>query len=93
MAKGLRPFIRIAWLAALDVYKRQVVTSVDDGDTTHVTVRVAAEDVERVVGEDGRTAAAMRSVLSASSLETGRRYTLQILGEGFGEDSGVGWVQ
>lgn len=70
-----------------------VVTSVDDGDTTHVTVRVAAEDVERVVGEDGRTAAAMRSVLSASSLETGRRYTLQILGEGFGEDSGVGWVQ
>jgi PAS domain-containing protein/predicted RNA-binding protein YlqC (UPF0109 family) len=70
-----------------------VVRSIDDGEATHVTVKVAAEDIERVVGEDGRTAAAIRSVLTASSIKTGRRYSLEILGEGLEEDFGVGWLQ
>jgi PAS domain S-box-containing protein len=62
-----------------------VVTSFEDGDATHVTVKVAAEDMERVVGAGGETAAAMRSVLGAASIKTGRRYSLEIVGEGFGD--------
>jgi PAS domain S-box-containing protein len=70
-----------------------VVTSFDDGDETHVTVRVAGEDIERVVGEDGRTAASLRSVVGAAGLKSGRRYAMEIVGEAFEGEFGVGWVQ
>jgi PAS domain S-box-containing protein len=66
-----------------------VVTSFEDGDATHVMVRVAAEDVERVIGAEGETAAAMRSVLGAASIKTGKRYSLEIVGEDFGVGGAV----
>jgi len=69
------------------------VTSFDDGGTTHVQVRVAAEDVARVVGENGRTAASLRSVVGAAGLKAGRRFVVEIVGEEFWGGIGVGWVQ
>jgi PAS domain S-box-containing protein len=84
---GAERVVELVEFMVLRLAKRKdevVVTSFEDGHGTNVTVRVAAEDVERVVGARGETAAAMRSVLGAASLKTGRRYLLEIVGEGFG---------
>jgi predicted RNA-binding protein YlqC (UPF0109 family) len=41
-------------------------------------VRCAPLDVGKVIGKSGRTARAIRTILSASAAKNGRRYTLDI---------------
>ena len=50
------------------------------GDTASVLeLRVAKEDLGRVIGKQGRTARAMRNLLGAAGLKFHKRYTLEIL--------------
>lgn len=55
------------------------VQEVQDGDTTVLELRVAPGDVGRVIGKQGRTARALRTVLSASGMKLDRRFALEIL--------------
>ncbi len=48
----------------------------------HVTVfelRVAKEDIGKVIGKQGRTAQAIRTILSAASGKVKKRYVLEFL--------------
>ncbi len=47
-------------------------------DTTTIELRVAKEDLGKVIGKQGRTARAMRTVLSAAT-EENKRSRLEIL--------------
>jgi predicted RNA-binding protein YlqC (UPF0109 family) len=49
---------------------------------TVLKLRVAAQDVGKVIGKQGRTARSMRTILSAVSMKLRHRYTLDILEEG-----------
>ncbi len=51
----------------------------DRGDQTIVELEVAQNDLGKVIGRQGRTARAMRTLLSAAGVKTGRRYTLDIV--------------
>lgn len=42
-------------------------------------LRVAPEDIGKVIGKHGRIAKAIRTVLSASSVKSGKRAVLEIL--------------
>ena len=42
-------------------------------------LRVASEDIGKVIGKHGRIAKAIRTVLSASSVKSGKRAVLEIL--------------
>jgi predicted RNA-binding protein YlqC (UPF0109 family) len=44
-----------------------------------IELRVAAGDIGKVIGKQGRIAKALRTLLSASSSKEGRRYSLEIL--------------
>jgi uncharacterized protein len=51
-------------------------------DTTSVLeLRVAKEDVGRVIGKQGRTAQSMRTILTAAAARTNRRVVLEIIEE------------
>ncbi len=50
-----------------------------DGNSTVVELRVAREDIGKVIGKSGKTAEAMRVVLSAASQKMGKRAHLDIL--------------
>jgi predicted RNA-binding protein YlqC (UPF0109 family) len=63
---------------------------VDDPDSVHVTeiegeqtsvieLKVAKEDLGKVIGKQGRTARAMRTILGASSTKNRKRSVLEIL--------------
>ena len=45
---------------------------------TVLELRVAPEDLGRVIGKQGRTARSMRSVVTAAASKTDARYTLEI---------------
>jgi predicted RNA-binding protein YlqC (UPF0109 family) len=50
----------------------------ETGETTVFTLRVEPGDLGKVIGREGRTAQAMRLLLSAAAASQGRRATLEI---------------
>ena len=57
------------------------VESVDRDDNTLLKLRVAPQDVGKVIGKQGRTARSVRTILGAVSMKLHHRYTLDILEE------------
>ena len=56
-----------------------VVTEVEGEQTSVLELKVAKEDLGKVIGKQGRTARAMRTILSASSTKEKKRCVLEIL--------------
>jgi hypothetical protein len=65
--------------ALVDDPTQVAVTSSEDGDTTALELRVAQEDLGKVIGRRGRTAAAMRALLSATASKVDKRAVLEIV--------------
>jgi predicted RNA-binding protein YlqC (UPF0109 family) len=57
------------------------VESVGREETTVLKLRVAPQDVGKVIGKQGRTARSVRTILGAVSMKVHHRYTLDILEE------------
>jgi uncharacterized protein len=57
------------------------VESVSRDESTVLRLRVAPQDVGKVIGKQGRTARSVRTILGAVSMKMHRRYTLDILEE------------
>ena len=55
------------------------VTEVEGEQTTVIELRVAKEDLGKVIGKQGRTARAIRTILSASASKEKKRCVLEIL--------------
>lgn len=47
--------------------------------TTVIELRVASSDIGKVIGRQGRTANAIRAILTAAGMKLGKRYVLEIL--------------
>jgi len=58
------------------------VQSVSREENTVLKLRVAPQDVGKVIGKQGRTARSMRTILGAVSMKVRHRFTLDILEEG-----------
>ena len=56
-----------------------VVTEVEGEQTSVLELKVAKEDLGKVIGKQGRTARAMRTILSAASIKCKKRTVLEIL--------------
>ncbi len=55
------------------------VTVIDNDNATVIELRVAEDDVGKFIGKQGRTAKAMRTILSAASAKVKRRAVLEIV--------------
>ena len=55
------------------------VTQVRHGSQTILRLKVAKEDMGRVIGKRGRVASAMRTLLMVSAAQEGKRVTLDIV--------------
>ena len=55
------------------------VTEIVGEQTSVLELKVAKEDLGKVIGKQGRTARAMRTILSAASTELKKRSVLEIL--------------
>jgi predicted RNA-binding protein YlqC (UPF0109 family) len=55
------------------------VTEVIGNQTSVLELKVAKEDLGKVIGKQGRTARAMRAILSAASAKVKKRSVLEIL--------------
>jgi len=55
------------------------VTEVEGEQTTVLELRVREEDLGKVIGRQGRTARALRTLLSATGMKVHKRFVLEIL--------------
>jgi predicted RNA-binding protein YlqC (UPF0109 family) len=55
------------------------VNEVEGGRGTVLSLSVAKEDIGKIIGKDGRTAQAIRTVLHAACGKSGRRIQLDIV--------------
>lgn len=71
----------IEYIAKLLVDHADVVkvTEVDGERTSVIELRVAKEDMGKVIGKQGRTATAMRTLLNAAGMKQKKRTILEII--------------
>jgi len=55
------------------------VTELEGEQTSVIELKVAKEDIGKVIGKQGRTARAMRTILGAASTKMKKRSVLEIL--------------
>jgi predicted RNA-binding protein YlqC (UPF0109 family) len=67
--------------ALVDAPDAVEVEAVSREENTVLRLRVAPEDVGKVIGKQGRTARSVRTILGAVSMKLHHRFTLDILEE------------
>ena len=65
--------------ALVDAPDNVTVEAVEHSDGTVLNLRVAPEDIGKVIGKQGRTARSLRTIVSAAGIKQRKRYSLEIL--------------
>ncbi|MFC1505326.1 KH domain-containing protein [Thermodesulfobacteriota bacterium] len=65
--------------ALVDHPEQVAVDEVEGNQTSVLELKVAKEDLGKVIGKQGRTARAMRTILSAASAKIKKRTVLEII--------------
>jgi hypothetical protein len=65
--------------ALVDQPDKVNVREVQGEQTTVLELRVAVEDLGKVIGKQGKTARAMRTLLAAAGMKIRKRFVLEIL--------------
>ena len=65
--------------ALVDNPDQVIVSEVEGNQTSVLELQVAKEDLGKVIGKQGRTARAMRTILSAASAKIKKRTVLEII--------------
>jgi len=76
---AFKELIRTIAVELVDHPDQVVVTEVPGDNNSLIELRVAKEDIGKVIGKEGRTAQSMRTLLTALSTKLGRRAHLDIV--------------
>ena len=75
----LKELLELIAKSLVDRPEEVEVTEVEGEQTTVMELKVAREDLGKVIGKQGRTARAMRTILSAASTKRRKRAVLEII--------------
>jgi len=75
----MKELIKYIAQALVDNPDQVQVEEVEGNQTSVLELKVAKEDLGKVIGKQGRTARAMRTILSAASAKLKKRTVLEII--------------
>ena len=75
----MKALIELMAKTLVDKPEEIAVAEVEGERTVVLELRVATSDIGKVIGKQGNTARAMRTILSAASAKLGKRCVLEIL--------------
>jgi predicted RNA-binding protein YlqC (UPF0109 family) len=75
----MRDLIDFIARALVDNPDKVQVSEIEGNQTSVLELKVAKEDLGKVIGKQGRTARAMRTILSAASAKVKKRTVLEII--------------
>ena len=67
--------------ALVDEVDRIEISEIAGNQTNIIELKVAKEDIGKVIGRQGRTADAIRTILNCAAAKLSKRYILQIIDE------------
>lgn len=76
---SLKEVVETIAKALVDSPDEVAVNEIDGEATTVLELRVAPQDLGKVIGKQGRTARAIRTVLRAAGMKLKKRFVLEIL--------------
>ena len=76
---SMRELIEVVAKALVDFPDEVQVNVVEGQQTTVLELRVAPADLGKVIGKQGRTARAVRTILGAAGMKLRKRFVLEIL--------------
>jgi predicted RNA-binding protein YlqC (UPF0109 family) len=75
----IRDLVEMIAKALVDYPDQVEVREVEGEATTVLELRVAPSDLGKVIGREGRTARAIRTILGAAGMKMKKRFVLEIL--------------
>ncbi|MBW2099318.1 MAG: KH domain-containing protein [Deltaproteobacteria bacterium] len=75
----MKELVKYIAQALVDDPEKVEVSEVEGNQTSVLELKVAKEDLGKVIGKQGRTARAMRTILSAASAKVKKRTVLEII--------------
>jgi len=75
----MKELLELIAKSLVDEPESVAVTQIDGEQTTVLELRVAPDDLGKVIGKQGRTARAIRTILGASGMKLKKRFVLEIL--------------
>ncbi|HMG35702.1 MAG TPA: KH domain-containing protein [Blastocatellia bacterium] len=79
MEDSLRQVVETIAKALVDYPDEVTVREIDGEATTVLELRVSQQDLGKVIGKQGRTARAIRTLLRAAGMKLKKRFVLEIL--------------
>ena len=75
----MKELVELIAKALVDQPEKVAVSVLDGEQTTILELKVAPEDLGKVIGKQGRTARAIRIILGAAGMKIKRRFNLEII--------------
>lgn len=75
----MQELVELIAKALVDDPDKVVVSQLEGEQTTILELKVAQDDLGKVIGKQGRTARAIRVILGAAGMKEKRRYNLEII--------------
>ncbi len=79
MSSSMKELVELMAKALVDNPDQVVVAEIEGEQTSVLELRVAKEDMGKVIGKEGRTARSMRTILGAASTKLKKRSVLEII--------------
>lgn len=79
MEPGMKELVRLMAQALVDRPEEVEVREIEGEKTTVLELKVADTDLGKVIGRQGRTARAMRTIVNAAATKLRKRAVLEIL--------------
>ena len=77
----MKELVKFIAQSLVDNPEQVQVNEIEGEQTSVIELKVAKEDLGKVIGKQGRTARSVRTILGAVSMKLHHRYTLDILEE------------
>lgn len=78
----MKELVEMIARALVDNPEKVQVSQLEGEQTSILELKVAPEDLGKVIGKQGRTARAIRILLGAAGMKLKRRYNLEIIEKG-----------
>jgi predicted RNA-binding protein YlqC (UPF0109 family) len=75
----MKELVEVIAKSLVDHPEDVVVTEKEDGENLILELKVASQDMGKVIGRQGRIAKAIRSVVKAASTKTDKKVTVEII--------------
>jgi predicted RNA-binding protein YlqC (UPF0109 family) len=79
MSSELKSLIEYVSKSLVDMPERVEVNEIEGEQTTVIELKVDKSDLGKVIGKQGRTARALRTILNAASTKLRKRSVLEII--------------